>query len=727
MGFISYFWWIQFFTMKLHKFSLLMLVLGSSAFAQTQKFTMAEAVNGLRSNLAVKNISQFSWSNDGKSYIQAVNGGYLITDLKTSKQDTLVSLSQLNKSLANNKLKAIPQIKFISSSSGYFNSDNQMIWVEKSGNDWKVKNSVTIDKDASNIKIFGDNETFAFTAKNNLFINKNGKTIAVTNDSNENILNGAANVHRNEFGIDTGIFPAPNSESVAFYRMDQTMVADYPIIDWSVTPAVNHNIKYPMAGQTSHQVTLGVFNIKTQSTTFLNIEGEKDQYLTAVTWSPDSKYIFVAVLNRGQNHMKMNQYDAATGNLVKTLFEETNDKYVEPQHPLTFFPNSNTDFIWQSQRTGYNHLFHYSLEKGLIAQITKGDWLVTDILGFSESKKEIYFASTKETPLEKHLYRINWTNFKMQRMDNAEGVHAGILSKDGNYLYDSYSNATTPRIVNVINTTTLKSTNLLTAENTLKNYQRPEIKSVNFKTDDGTILYGKMILPTDFDASKKYPAIVYLYNGPHLQLITNTFPASGNLWYEYMAQNGYIIFTMDGRGSANRGLKFEQAVFRNLGTTEMNDQMKGVEYLQSLPYVDSERLGIHGWSFGGFMTTSFMLRKPDVFKVGVAGGPVIDWSMYEIMYGERYMDTPQENPQGYATANLLDKVQNLKGKLLMIHGAQDDVVVWQHSVKFIKAAVDNGVELDYFVYPGHPHNVIGKDRVHLMQKITDYFDQNLKK
>ncbi|KIC61609.1 S9 family peptidase [Chryseobacterium taiwanense] len=713
--------------MKLHKFSLLMLVLGSSAFAQTQKFTMAEAVNGLRSNLAVKNISQFSWSNDGKSYIQAVKGGYLITDLKTNKQDTLVSLSQLNKNLENNKLKAVPQIKFINNSNGYFNSNDQMVWVEKSGSDWKVKNAVAIEKEASNIKIFGDNKTFAFTVKNNLFINKDGKTIAVTNDANENILNGASNVHRNEFGIDTGIFPAPNSESVAFYRMDQTMVADYPIIDWSVTPAVNHNIKYPMAGQTSHQVTLGVYNIKTQSTTFLNIEGEKDQYLTAVTWSPDSKYIFVGVLNRGQNHMKMNQYDAATGNLVKTLFEETNDKYVEPQHPLTFFPNSNTDFIWQSQRTGYNHLFHYSLEKGLVAQITKGDWLVTDILGFNEDKKEIYFTSTKETPLEKHLYRINWANFKMQRMDNAEGVHSGILSSDGNYLYDSYSNATTPRVVNVINTTTLKSNNLLTAENTLKNYQRPEIKSVNFKADDGTLLYGKMILPTDFDETKKYPVIVYLYNGPHLQLITNTFPASGNLWYEYMAQNGYIIFTMDGRGSSNRGLKFEQAVFRNLGTTEMKDQMKGVEYLTSLPYVDSQRMGIHGWSFGGFMTTSFMLRMPDVFKVGVAGGPVIDWSMYEIMYGERYMDTPQENPQGYAKANLLDKVQNLRGKLLMIHGAQDDVVVWQHSIKFIKAAVDNGVQLDYFAYPGHPHNVIGKDRVHLMQKITDYFDQNLKK
>ncbi|ASW74766.1 prolyl tripeptidyl peptidase [Chryseobacterium piperi] len=712
--------------MKLHKFTLLMVVLGGSVFAQTQKFTMAEAVNGLRTNLAVKSISQFSWSEDGKFYIQAVKGGYLITDLKTNKQDTLVSLTQLNRQFSADQLKAVPPIKFINSGHGYFNANDKMYWIERSGNDWKVKNKAPLNENASNIKVFGDHETLAYTVKNNLYINRNGKSVAVTNNSDENIISGQA-VHRNEFGIDTGIFPSPNSESVAFYRMDQTMVADYPVIDWSVTPAINHNMKYPMAGQASHQVTLGVYNIKDQSTTFLKVEGEKDQYLTAVTWSPDSKYIFVGVLNREQNHMKMNQYDAVTGNLVKTLFEEANEKYVEPQHPLVFFPKSNTDFIWQSQRSGYNHLFHYSLEKGLVAQITKGDWLVTDILGFNEKKKEIYFVSTKETPLERHLYKINWTNFKMQRLDDAEGVHSGVLSNDGNYLFDMYSNANSPRIANIINTNNLKYNTILTAENTLKNYQRPEIKNVNLKADDGTPLYGKMILPTNFDANKKYPVIVYLYNGPHLQLITNTFPASGNLWYEYMAQNGYIIFTMDGRGSSNRGLKFEQAVFRNLGTTEMKDQMKGVEYLKSLPYVDAERMGIHGWSFGGFMTTSFMLRQPDVFKVGVAGGPVIDWKMYEIMYGERYMDTPQENPQGYATANLLDKVQNLKGKLLMIHGAQDDVVVWQHSIKFIKSAVDNGVQLDYFVYPGHPHNVIGKDRVHLIQKITDYFDQFLKK
>ena len=713
--------------MKFSKLSLLFIGLGSLLFAQNQKFTMAEAVNGLRSNLAVKSVSQFSWTDDAKAYIQGSKNAYLITEVQGMKADTLVSLSRINKNLsAENRFKTFPQVKFISRNKGYFTKDGTYYWLERSGSEWKINEWAALNEGAENVKVLDDNKTIVYTVKNNLYLIRNGKTLAITDDASEHIVNGQS-VHRQEFGIDTGIFPAPDHEKIAYYRMDEGMVTDYPVIDWSVTPAQNKNIKYPMAGNTSHQVTLGVYDAKSGKKTYLDIEGDKEQYLTAVTWSPDSKYIFVGVLNRDQNHMKMNQYDAATGSFIKTLFEEQSDKYVEPQHPLLFFPNSNTDFIWQSQRTGYNHLFHYHLEKGLIAQITKGDWLVTDILGFNEKKKEIYFTSTKESPLERHLYRINWNNFRMQRLDTAEGVHTGILSKDGTQLYDIYSNASTPRSVNIINTNTLKSRNLLTAENPLKNYQRPEIKNVTLTADDGTPLYGKIILPTDFDPNKKYPTIVYLYNGPHLQLVTNTFPASGNLWYEYMAQNGYVVFTMDGRGSSNRGLKFEQAVFRNLGETEMNDQLKGVDYLKSLPYVDADRLGIHGWSFGGFMTTSFMLKHPEVFKVGVAGGPVIDWSMYEVMYTERYMDTPQTNPEGYKQSNLLDKVQNLKGNLLMIHGAQDNVVVWQHSVKFLKAAVDHGIQLDYFVYPGHEHNVLGKDRVHLMQKVTDYFDQHLKK
>ena len=695
-------------------------------FSQTQQFTMNDAVLGLRTNLAVKNIRDFSFSNDGKSYLQMVKNAYLITDIATNKSDTLVSLYQVNQNLsADQKLKALSPLKFLNNSKAYFSQKGKYFWLQKTGNSWQKTEFASIPEEAENAQLLPDNQTIIYTIKNNLFVNINGKTLKITDDQNENIINGQS-VHRNEFGIDGGIFAAPNFQKIAFYRMDQSMVTDYPIIDWSVTPAENHNIKYPMAGNKSHEVSIGIFDVKTQTKKFLNIEGDKEQYLTSVTWSPDSKSIFVAVLNRAQNHMKLNQYDAETGNLVKTLFEEKDEKYVEPQHPLNFLPGSNKDFIWQSQRTGYNHLFWYNTDKGLVKQITKGDWLVNEILGFNEKKKEIYFSSTKETPLEKHLYKVNWQTSKITRLDKDAGVHNGILSKDGTHLYDVFANASTPRIANIINTQSLQTKNILTAENPLKNFQRPEIQNITLKADDGTPLYGKLILPTDFDKTKKYPVIVYLYNGPHLQLVTNNFPASGNLWYEYMAQRGYIVFTMDGRGSSNRGTQFEQAVFRNLGETEMKDQLKGVEYLKSLPFVNAEKMGIHGWSFGGFMTTSFMLKYPEVFKAGVAGGPVIDWTLYEIMYTERYMDTPKENPEGYAKANLLDKVQNLKGKLLMIHGAQDDVVVWQHSVKFLKSAVDKGVQLDYFVYPGHPHNVSGKDRVHLMQKVTDYFDLYLK-
>lgn len=713
--------------MKFSKLPFLVLGFSTLVFGQNQKYTMAEAVNGLRSNLAIKSIPQFSWTSDAKAYIYGTRNGYMVTEMQSMKQDTLVSLYQINKNLsAEQQLKTFPLIKFTDRKKGYYSQNGKYFRLEKSGSDWKVSEWTSLEEGEQNAQILSDNKSIVYTVKNNLYLNRNGKTVAITNDQNEHIVNGQA-VHRSEFGISGGTFAAPDASKIAFYRMDETMVNDYPVIDWASTPAVNKNIKYPMAGGVSHQVTLGVYDISSQKKTFLKIEGDKEQYLTAVTWSPDSKSIFVGVLNRDQNHMVMQQYDAVTGNLMKTLFEEKSAQYVEPQNPLLFFPGSTTDFIWQSQRTGFNHLFHYNLDKGLVAQITKGDWLVTDILGFNEKKKEIYYTSTQESPLERHLYKVNWNSFKSHKLSSAPGMHTGILSKDGTQLYDIYSNATTPRIVNLINTANGQSKNILTSENPLKNYKRPEIKNVSLKADDGTPLYGKIILPTDFDPARKYPVIVYLYNGPHLQLVTNSFPASGNLWYEYMAQNGYIVFTMDGRGSSNRGLKFEQAVFRNLGETEINDQLKGVDYLKSLPYVDTENMGIHGWSYGGFMTTSFMLKHPEVFKAGVAGGPVIDWNMYEIMYTERYMDSPQQNPEGYAKANLLDKVQNLKGKLLMIHGAQDDVVVWQHSVKFLKAAVDNGVQLDYFVYPGHEHNVMGKDRVHLMQKVTDYFDMYLKK
>ncbi len=389
--------------MKFSKFTLFFLLVANFIFAQNQKFTMAEAINGLRSNLAIKNISQFSWSTDGKTFYQATKNGYLTTEVQSMKQDTLISLSQLNKNLTGDKvLKTFPRITFISKDKGYFTQKSKYFWVEKSGKDWVVKDWISLDENGENTQMLSNNQGFAYTIKNNLYVNKNGKVIAITDDKDENIVNGQA-VHQREFGITNGIFISPNDSQIAFYRMDESMVTSYPIIDWSVVPAVNKNIKYPMAGTASHHVTLGVFDVKSNKKIFLYIPGDPEQYLTAITWSPDSKSIFVGVLNRDQNDLKMNQYDAVTGNLIKTIFEEKSDKYVEPQHPLAFLPNSNTDFLWQSERTGFNHLFHYNLEKGLVAQITKGDWSVTDFLGFNEKKKEISYVYTQETPWESHI------------------------------------------------------------------------------------------------------------------------------------------------------------------------------------------------------------------------------------------------------------------------------------------------------------------------------------
>lgn len=719
---------MQFLSSRLLAASLLCIAV--PAWAQQKKFTIAEATNGLATSLALKGIRQPSWQPGTHHFFQTIKANgteYLVrTRVPGMTVDTLSSVADFKNDIkADREIGGFDPLQWLDKNTLVMVNGH---YVQKGivrGKDISWSTYATLPKEAENITVDKSGH-IAYTIDNNLWlVPAGGQPIAVTNERDKNILSGQS-VHRNEFGINGGIFFSPKGNLLAYYHMDQTMVADYPITRWGSTPATVDMIKYPMAGGKSHTVTLRVFNPKTDKTVILETGKPADHYLTSVTWSPDEKSIYIAILNREQNHLWLNQYDARTGKKLRTLFEETSKKYVEPQHPLTFLPGSNDRFIWWSQRDGYHHLYLYNTNGELIRQLTKGSYDVNEIIGFNQNANQVIISSAKESPLEKHHYTVSLTDGNTRRIDREPGVHTAIASEDGAYLFDTYSSSTRPKVCAILAADGQSRKVLLDAPNTLADYQRAKVRNVRLKADDGTPLYGKLILPPDFDSTRQYPVIVYLYNGPHVQLVRNTFPESGNLWYEYMAQRGYIVFTMDGRGSSNRGRKFEQATFRRLGTVEMDDQLRGVAYLKSLRYVDASRMGVHGWSFGGFMTTSLMLRHPDVFKVGVAGGPVMDWSMYEIMYTERYMDTPEENPQGYADANLLTKVKNLKGKLLLIHGTDDDVVVWQHSINFLKKTVDEGIQTDYFVYPGHPHNVRGKDRVHLMQKITDYFDTYLK-
>lgn len=735
----------------------------TNATAQKKQFTMAEAVNGMSGALAPKGIKGASWEPKTNKLYQTAGEAWVSTRFPDGKTDTVLRLKELNDA-TKGKLKAIPGFRWLDKGLVYYQTGSDLKKGTKTAAGYMWEDWFTFPDNAANITV-DKSLNVAYTIDNNLYLlDKNKKVTALSNDVDKNIINGQA-VHRNEFGIEGGIFFSPHGTKLAFYHMDQTMVADYPVINWLSMPAKNENIKYPMAGGTSHQVQLRVYNSTTGKTVTLQVDGPKDQYLTNISWSPDDEYVFIAVLNRDQDHMWLNQYNATTGLFVKTLLEETSDKYVEPLHEMTFLPESNDEFIWWSQRNGYMHLYLYNTKGELVRRLTKGKWIVNEIAGMNKEKHEILFTSSKESPLEKHAYAVNWDNGKMRRIDMEGGSHSFTASENGTYLLDVFSkgaemsapaieayqghvyaagdkkaleehdrrtsrdvlNAVAiPKRTQVLSTDGTFQKILVDGENTLAAYDRPEIRNVTLTADDGTLLYGKLILPTNFNNNKKYPVIVYLYNGPHVQLVRNTFPESGNLWYEYMAQHGYVVFTMDGRGSSNRGYAFESATWGKLGTVEMEDQLKGVAYLKSLPFVDANRMGVHGWSFGGFMTTSLMLRHPGVFKVGVAGGPVMDWSMYEIMYTERYMNTPQQNPEGYKNAALFDKVKNLKGKLMLIHGTDDATVVWQHSINFIKKSVDENVQVDYFVYPGYEHNVRGKDRIHLMQKITDYFDTYLK-
>jgi dipeptidyl-peptidase 4 len=704
------------------------LLLSAQLFAQKKQFTIAEATNGMATTLAPKSIKNPSWQPGADILWQTGKKNnadvWLGTGLmKDEKTELTIEQGQYPE-----KVNTIPAIKWFNKDNAWFINGKKVIAGKLTDNRFAWSILASLPEKAENITV-DKSRKVAFTIGNNLWLwdAQTGKA-AVTEETNKNIVCGQS-VHRDEFGIDHGIFFSPRGNYIAYYRMDQSMVYDYPIIKWDTVPARVDLVKYPMAGGTSHEVTLCVYNPATGNTVTMQTgTRNKDHYLTSVTWSPDEKYVYIAILNRGQDHLWLNKYNARTGEKVATLFEETDPKYVHPTHPLTFIPGHNNEFIWWSERDGYEHLYLYNTDGELIRKLTRGPWVVNEIAGINAAKGKIIITASKESPLEKHIYSVNLEDGSMKRLDKGAGMHSALCSDDGEYVYDVYSGAGVPRNISVIATNSHYTRELLNAPDPLADYNRPQIKNVTITAADGeTPLYGKLILPTGFDPHKKYPVIVYLYNGPNVQLIHNSFPESGNLWYEYMAQHGYIVFTMDGRGSWNRGSAFEQATFRRLGDVEMKDQLRGVAYLKSLPYVDADRMGVHGWSFGGFMTTSLMLKHPGVFKCAVAGGPVMDWKMYEVMYTERYMDTPEDNPEGYARANLLDKVKNLQGKLLLIHGTNDNVVVWQHSISFLKKCVDENVQVDYFVYPGYEHNVRGKDRVHLMQKISDYFDEYLKK
>lgn len=716
----------------------------TASFAQEKKsYTLEDVIPGGNNyfNLAPKNIPGLQWWGDVCVRTDVEN--IVTINVRNGKETVLVTLDEVNEALLNGEKPFQPtqELKQLRTLMGAslpwgdqkvitFRQGNYMVWYDFGQK--KISNLFRLNEKAANLDFCKENGYVAYTVESNLCIAHEGeKDLQINPDEKKadpmDIVYGQA-VHRNEFGIYKGTFWSPKGNCLAFYRMDQSMVTAYPQVNTTTRIATLEPDKYPMAGMTSHKVTVGVYHIQSGKTVYLQAGDPTDRYFTNISWSPDEKSIYVIELNRDQNHSQLVRYNAETGAKEAMLFEETHPKYVEPQHPIVFLPWDSNQFIYWSQRDGFHHLYLYNKEGQLIKQLTQGDWLVQDILGFNTARKEMIIASTEISPLQTNIFSLNVKTGKRTLLGQQDGTHSARLSASGTYLIDNFTSFNVPREISILPTNGKTGINLLTATDPMKEqYNLPEITLGTIKAADGkTDLYYRLIKPVNFDPNKKYPAIIYVYGGPHAQLIHNNRFYDARGWDLYMAQKGYVMLTVDSRGSDNRGLEFENCTFRQLGVEEMKDQVEGAKFLQSLPYVNADKIGVHGWSFGGFMTTNLMLTYPEIFKVGVAGGPVIDWQYYEVMYGERYMDTPKTNPEGYKNSNLKLKAGNLKGRLEVIIGGADPTCVPQHSYTFLRACIDAGTHPDFFVYPEDGHNMMGRDRVHLHEHITRYFENHLK-
>lgn len=682
--------------------------------AQNKELSLSDAVTFKNGTLFPKRLNQLNFIEGTDLYYFVRNDSILIfsTNGVLSKSINLEELNRISKL----ELKRIPLLTSINETTFQFSTQNKVVEFNFKNNFSKI---ILELPDNIEEQTFSPNyKSIAYVKNDNLFIDNT----QITNDGGKGIVKGKA-VHRNEFGINNGIFWSPNSQKIAYYRMDETMVADYPLYNINTTPTTINNFKYPMAGGTSHQVNLIIYDIETKKNITIKTGKPKEQYLTNIAWDNEGKSVFIHILNREQNHAKLNMYNSETGEFIKTIIEEKSNKYVEPLAPIQFLKNSN-QFIYQSKKSGYNQLYLFNSEGKEITQLTKQKGDVIEVLKIDDTKKYLYYTVASEDGLNRFLYRVNLKNYKNELITTKPGIHNCKISSKG-WVIDNYSYLNNESSTYLINSNTKNANQIFVSDNTLSDYKLGNFKIDKLTTSNNTQLNYRIIFPPNFDSTKKYKTLVYLYGGPHAQMVNNGWLGGGNLWFFYMAQQGYIVFTLDNRGSAYRGLAFEQATHKNLGEEEKKDQMVGINYLKTLPYVDTTKLAIHGWSFGGFMTTNMLLSYPNLFKVGVAGGPVMDWNMYEIMYTERYMAQPTNNEKGYQQANLINKVKQLKDPLLIIHGQDDDVVVLQHSLKFLDQCVKNNVQVDFFVYPNHSHNVRGKDRVHLMQKITDYIELHI--
>ena len=667
------------------------------AEAQRKDFTLEEIV--LNESLAPATLPQLSWitGSDDYFFIQGSGKGQQLMRgaARSSKQAAILQLADLSSAVekaGGNPVQEFPEIRWTSSETFLLNQQNRIYTY-----DLKSGNAALANSFAAEAKIFDLHPVrlhVAFTLGRDLFVAMQGAgKVPVTNqayagwEEGQPILAG-----KNKFEKPT--LWSPSGNLLAYYLLRQ------PTSETSRPPVLE----------------VGVFDVRNQQ----SVELKRDEawpYLTHLTWSPDEKHLYAVRLNPAQDHLQVNQYEAATGNLVKTLFEEKSTSYLAPKHGLFFVPRHPDRFVWASDRDGYTHLYLYNTQGQLLRRLTAGNWVVTELLGFDQEGKNAFYVSTAESPIERHFYGLHLNTGKTNRISQGTGVHVPQISPGGAYFLSSFSSFVVARQIRLLDRSGKIRQTLLTERNPLENYRTGEITLLPIKGADGADLYCRLITPADFDPGRKYPVVLYVGGHPQEQRITNSWLGGGKLWMQWLAQQGFVVFALDGRGSANRGRDFAQATFGGSGVLEGQDQLQGIDYLTSLDYVDPARIGVYGKELGGHLATSLLLNAPAAFKAGVALNPTLTWPSYHTLF------PGSTDPKSRQETDLVQYLGNLKGKLLIAYAQGEPA--GPPIRQLLQAAEEKKIPIDTYVYAGQEGRLPAKTRIDLLQQIMQYVQEHL--
>ena len=731
------------------KFILVLLFIFGNQLSFTQQRTKTYTIEDIYNNVPAfqtKSVRGIQWIENGKAY------SFLETDTSTKRTNVMrydVESGKKSLLIDANKLKMKGDTTAFSIQNYFWSKDERYIIFTgslaarslKTGGNfflYDVKNDeftqVThSDKEQMVIQFSPDSKTIGFVRANNIFVyDIASKTeTQLTADGNEHVLNGHFDwVYEEEFSIINGWQFSNDGKYIAYWQLDENRVPEFPINDFLPTHQDVSKMRYPKAGDKNSIVRIGVIDISKKENRWIDIgepfDSTQDTYIPRIQWTGKANELSYQKLNRAQNKVELHFADVTTGN-TKLILSDSSKTWVESETSNPRFLKNGKGFLWTSERDGFNHIYFYDMNGKLLRQLTKGNYDVQSISTVDEKNELVYFTAGNPTPMEKQLFAVELDGGEVKRILQSKGTHNINFSPDCKYFIDSYSDANTPTKISLFNA---KGKLVRTIEENVvkafEEYPYSQKEFFTFKTSDGTELNGWKILPMNFDATKKYPVLMYVYGGPGSQTVLDAWGGRDMWWYQMLAQKGYMIVSVDNRGTGFRGNAFKTITYKNLGKWESNDQTEAAKFLGTLPYVDKSRIGIWGWSYGGYMTLMTLENGGDVFKAGISVAPVTHWKFYDSIYTERFMSTPQLNPDGYKESAPLEHTDKIKSKLLLVHGTGDDNVHWQNSVTMVDEMIKKNVQFETMFYPNRLHGIGDKAaRIHLFTMITNFIVEKL--